>query len=96
MKYFYCLSLFLLIQLNVFAQNNRYDSDIFSNFNIFEDANFIEFNEDSILIRIPSVNELIHNAKNSAQVKYYETQKDVDERDLRTIKRSWKIGRAHV
>ena len=45
--------------------------------------------EDSILIRVTSVNELIHNARNSAQVKYYETQKEVDERDLRTIRRSW-------
>ncbi|MEG0518741.1 MAG: TolC family protein [Bacteroidales bacterium] len=47
------------------------------------------FMDDSTQISIPPISVLIDNAKNSAQVLYYQTQKDADDRELKSIRRKW-------
>lgn len=81
------LSIFALFLNSIYAQN---ENSNYSQKNIIFGASiFFEMANDSIFIKIPSLNELISNAKNSSQVKYYDAQKEVDEKRLKTIKRAW-------
>lgn len=45
--------------------------------------------DDSTIFMLPPVKTLIDNAKESAQVQFYKMQKDVDEREIKSIKRQW-------
>lgn len=45
--------------------------------------------EDYATIQLPPLHVLLENAKNSPQVQYYNSNKDEEERELRSIRRNW-------
>lgn len=83
--YLICL---LCVSSGVFAQVKR--DSITINFGEFDGRNGATLQlEDSSIIKLPPVEVLIENAKGSAQVMFYQTQKEIDERELKSIRRKW-------
>lgn len=83
------LLLFLLWGITAYGQNKS-DSLLFTRMDLignYEGESL--FLDDSTEISLPPVSVLIENARTSAQVLYYQTQKEADDRELKSIKRSW-------
>lgn len=85
----FLLFIFFLSGITAFGQQSH-DSTVFAGMNQIENYDGTSlFMDDSTEILLPPVWTLIENARNSAQVLYYQTQKDADERELKSIKRKW-------
>ncbi len=85
----FLLFLFFLSGVTASAQNNI-DSVLFDRMNMIGryegEALFLD---DSTQIVLPPVSVLIENARTSAQVLFYQTQKEADDRELKSIRRKW-------
>lgn len=45
--------------------------------------------EEYINLRLPPLHVLMENARNAPQVGYYESNREIEERELKTVRRSW-------
>ncbi|MEG0890996.1 MAG: TolC family protein [Bacteroidales bacterium] len=90
MNRFFLVLIISLSSVTVFGQQSLNTSVVPTNIDKFRNYEGVSFfMEDSTQILLPPINFLIENARNSAQVLYYQTQKEADDRELKSIKRKW-------
>lgn len=75
---------------SVFAQQNKNNDKVKSEISFLSSYDGMSLlMDDSSEVVLPSLSVLIENSRNSAQVMYYQTQKDADDRELKSIRRKW-------